>query len=248
MFTVKQLSKMAGITPRTLHYYDEVNLLKPTTIGGNGYRYYDQNALLRLQQILLYREMDMPLEQIKAIMEREDFHVVDALVKHRIELKKQIERLQRLEATVDNTILHLKGKKEMSEPQFFTGFTDKQQEEYENEAMLKFDPEIVKDSNARWKRYSTEEKQRIGNEGNAIYADFVKAIPQGPSSPEAQDCVERWRSHMNYFWTPDLQQLLEIANGYVSDPRFKTNFDKIHPNLGMFIQEAVTVYAAKKNR
>jgi hypothetical protein len=172
--------------------------------------------------------------------------VVDALVRHKKELTKQIERLQRLEATVDNTILHLKGKKEMNEPQFFTGFSDQQQEEYEKEAMRMYDPEIVKASNVRWKHYSMDEKQRIGNEGNEIYADFVKAIPQGFSSPEAQNCVERWRSHMNYFWSPDLQQLLEIASGYASDPRFKANFDKIHPDLAEFIQKSVEMYVRNK--
>ena len=75
MFTVKQLSKMAGITPRTLHYYDEIGLLKPSRVGDNGYRYYGEDALLRLQQILLYRELDMPLEDIKEIMGRRDFDV-----------------------------------------------------------------------------------------------------------------------------------------------------------------------------
>jgi DNA-binding transcriptional MerR regulator len=69
MFTVKQLSKMAGITPRTLHYYDEIGLLKPSRVGDNGYRYYGEESLLRIQQILLYRELDMPLENIKKIKE-----------------------------------------------------------------------------------------------------------------------------------------------------------------------------------
>lgn len=236
---------MAGITPRTLHYYDEVDLLKPTRIAENGYRFYDRNALLRLQQIMLYREMEMPLEQIKTIMGRNEFNAVEALEHHQGELKKQIERLQRLEATVEDTIQHLKGKKEMKEPQFFKGFTDEQQAEYEKEATRMYDPEIVKASNARWKGYSTEEKQRIGDEGNAIYADFVKAIPKGPASSEAQACVARWQKHMECFWTPTLEQLVGIAQGYVSDPRFKKNFDQIHSDLAEFIQKAVEIYVKK---
>ena len=68
MFTVKQLSKMAGVTPRTLHHYDEIGLLKPSRIGDNGYRYYGEEALLKLQQILFYRELDFPLDDIKKIM------------------------------------------------------------------------------------------------------------------------------------------------------------------------------------
>src|SRR5512139_3903243 len=109
MFTVKQLSRMAGITPRTLHYYDEIGLLKPSRVGANGYRYYGDDALLRLQQILLYRELDMPLEDIKQIMGRRDFDVLNALQEHKQELGKRIVRLERLIATVDRTIDHLKG-------------------------------------------------------------------------------------------------------------------------------------------
>ena len=83
MYTVKQLSRMAGITPRTLHYYDEIGLLKPSRVGDNGYRYYGEEALLRLQQILLYRELDLPLEDIKQIMGRRDFDVLSALERHK---------------------------------------------------------------------------------------------------------------------------------------------------------------------
>jgi DNA-binding transcriptional MerR regulator len=79
MFTVKQLSKLAGVTPRTLHHYDDIDLLKPSRIGDNGYRYYDEDALLRLQQILFYRELDMPLEDIKRIMAESCFDVLAAL-------------------------------------------------------------------------------------------------------------------------------------------------------------------------
>ena len=242
MFTVKQLSKMAGITPRTLHYYDEIGLLKPSRTGENGYRYYGEPALLRLQQILLYRELDLPLEAIKEIMGRRDFDVLSALEQHKGQLRQRIARLERLVGTVDNTILHLKGKKTMSQKQLFEVFSEEQQAEYEKEAMQMYDPETVKASNRKWKSYSAAEKQRIGEEGNAVYQDFVLAMPKGAASAEAQACVERWRRHMDYFWTPNEAQLLGLANGYNDDPRFKANFDKVHPDLAAFIREAVTVY------
>jgi DNA-binding transcriptional MerR regulator len=79
MFTVKQLSKLAGVTPRTLHHYDDIGLLKPSRIGDNGYRYYEEDALLQLQQILFYRELDMPLDEIKKIMAESSFDVLGAL-------------------------------------------------------------------------------------------------------------------------------------------------------------------------
>src|SRR5690606_29060250 len=154
MLTVKQLSKLAGITRRTLHYYDEIGLLKPSRIGDNGYRYYGEEALLRLQQILLYRELDLPLADIQEIMGRRDFDIVKALETHRDELAQRIAQLERLRTTVDDTILHLKGKKQMSQKQFFKGFTDTEQEEYERQAMERYDPETVRTSGKKWKGYS----------------------------------------------------------------------------------------------
>jgi DNA-binding transcriptional MerR regulator len=248
MFTVKQLSETAGVTPRTLRYYDEIGLLKPSRVGDNGYRYYDDEALLRLQQILLYRELGMPLEDIKEIMGRRDFDVLGALEGHKEELRKRIARMERLVTTVDDTILHLKGKKEMSQRQFFEAFSDEQQAEYEKEAMRMYDLATVKASIKKWKSYTAAEKQRIGEEGNAVYEDMLRAMPKGASSPEAQACVERWRRHMEYFWVPNDDQLLELVDGYNNDPRFKANFDKIHPNLAEFMREAVRVYVKGRKR
>ena len=245
MLTVKQLSKIAGVTPRTLHHYDEIGLLKPSRIGDNGYRYYGEEALLKLQQILFYRELDIPLDDIKKIMGRRDFDVVGALHSHKEALQKQASRLNRLLATVDNTINHLKGVKEMSNKQLFEAFSDEQQAEYEKEVMQKYDPATVKASVKKWKSYTDAEKQRIGTEGNAIYLDFVDAISKSAESPDAQACVERWRKHIEYFWIPKDEQLLGLANSYNDDPRFKANFDKIHPKLAGFILEAVKVYVAK---
>jgi DNA-binding transcriptional MerR regulator len=248
MFTVKQLSKLAGITPRTLHYYDEIDLLKPSRIGENGYRYYGEEAMLRLQQILLYRELDLPLDQIREIMGRRDFNVLGALESHRQNLRRQIAHMERLITTVDDTISHLKGQIEMTDRQFFEGFSDEQQAAYEEEAMQMYDPETVKASSRKWKAYSAAEKQRIGEEGNAVYRDLLLAMPKGAASPQAQACVERWRRHIEYFWTPNDEQLLRLVDGYNDDPRFKANFDKIHPDLAAFMREAVKIYVARRKR
>jgi DNA-binding transcriptional MerR regulator len=242
MFTVKQLSRLAGVTPRTLHYYDQIDLLKPSRVGDNGYRYYGEEALARLQQIMLYRELDMPLEDIKAILGGRDFDVLSALESHKSALRQRVARMERLIATVDRTILHLKGKTTMSQKQYFEGFSDEQQAEYEKEALQTYDPETVKAANKKWKGYTDAEKRRIGEEGNAVYGEFLLALPKGPASPEAQACVERWRRHIEYFWVPDEAQLLGLAEGYNDDPRFRANFDKIHPDLAGFIREAVKVY------
>ena len=246
MFTVKQLSKLAGITPRTLHHYDEIGLLKPSRVGDNGYRYYGEDAVLRLQQILFYRELDIPLDDIKKIMGRRDYDVMGALQSHKDALSKQAARINRLIQTVDNTINHLKGNQTMSDEKLFEGFSEEQQEKYAQEAEKMYDPETVRESNRKWKAYSAAKKEAILAEGSAIYNDMIAVIPKGANSAEVQAIVERWRKHMDYFWTPNLEQLLGIANGYTDDPRFKANFDKMDPRLAEFMRDAVKVYVDAK--
>jgi DNA-binding transcriptional MerR regulator len=246
MLTVKQLSKLAGVTPRTLHHYDAIGLLKPTRVGKNGYRYYGDESLLLLQQILLYREMALPLDDIKKIMGHHDFDVLTALQDHKLELGKRIARLERLLVTVDTTISHLKESTEMSNKQIFSGFTEEEQEQYAAEAEKMYDTETVRASNQKWKAYSAEQKQRILDEGRQVYVEMVAAMPGGADSAEAQALVERWRAHMDYFWTPNLEQLSGLANMYGQDPRFKANFDQLHPELAAFMFTAVQVYVARK--
>jgi len=247
-YTVKQLSDLAGVTIRTLHYYDEIGLLKPSAYGDNGYRYYGDESLLGLQQILFYRQLDLPLDQIKQIMGSPDFDLISALASHRKELLKRIAQMERLIATVDDTILHLKGNKEMSKRQFFEAFSDEQQAEYEKEAEQMYDPATVKAANKKWKNYTAAEKQGIQDEGNAVYEDILLAMPKGASSPEAQAGVERWRRHIEYFWVPDDEQLLGLVDLYNNDPRFKANYDKIDPHLAEFMREAVKVYVGNRKK
>jgi MerR family transcriptional regulator, thiopeptide resistance regulator len=248
VYTVKQLSKLAGISRRTLHYYDEIGLLKPSAMGENGYRYYGDEALLRLQQILFYRELDLRLNEIKSIVSNPDFDVMESLQAHKVALGERVERLNRLISTVENTMTHLKGKKEMSKKQLFAAFSEEEEKKYSAEAEQTYDSEIVQASQKKWKSYSKEEKQRIGEEGNAAYAAIVAAIPLGAASPQAQAGVELWRKHMDYFWTPNLEQLVGLAELYNSDPRFKANFDKIDPRLAEFMREAVGFYSDMSRR
>ncbi|HEX9838993.1 MAG TPA: MerR family transcriptional regulator [Anaerolineales bacterium] len=248
MFTVKQLSKLAGVTPRTLHHYDSIGLLKPSCVGDNGYRYYGEDALLRLQQILFYRELDIPLDDIKKIMAESRFDVLGALQSHKDALNKQVARLNRLLHTVDNTINHLKGNNIMSEKAYFEGFGEEEQEKYALEAEELYGAEGVRASVKKWKGYSAEQKRRIMEEGSKNYTDMIAAMPKGADSPEVQAIVERWRKHLDYFWTPKLDQLLALANGYNDDPRFKANFDKMHPQLAEFMREAVKVYVTNNKQ
>jgi len=246
MYTVKQLSSLAGVTPRTLHHYDQIDLLKPESVGENGYRYYGEKSLLRLQQILFYRELGFSLESIREMLGRPEFQILEALEDHRTSLQGRVRRLERLIQTVDDTIDYLKGKKTMSNKGLFAGFSEEQQEEYAKQAEQMYDPETVRESNRKWKSYSPEKKQAILDEGKQVYLDMIAAMPKGADSPEVQAIVERWRLHMDYFWTPNLDQLLGLATIYGESPDFKANFDQMHPQLADFMRDAVKVYVEER--
>jgi DNA-binding transcriptional MerR regulator len=248
LYTVKQLSGLTGISVRTLHYYDEIRLFKPTSLESNGYRYYGDEALITLQQILFYRELDLNLDEIRRIMDSPRFDLTSALENHREALKERIVRLERLIETVDGTLLHLKGQKEMTNKQLFSAFTDEEQEKYALEAENMYDPEIVKASNRLWKSYTAEKKAKIMEEGNQVYTDMLAVMHLGAESDEVQACVERWRRHMDHFWTPSLKQLIGLAENYNNHPGFKVNFDKIDPRLAEFMLEAVKVYVEKNDK
>ena len=130
----------------------------------------------------------------------------------------------------------------MSDKAYFEGFTEEEQEKYALEAEQIYDPETVRESNRKWKAYSAAKKEAIMAEGKTIYVDMIAAMPKGADSPEVQGIVERWRKHMDYFWTPKLDQLIALANGYNDDPRFKENFDRMHPQLAEFMRAAVQYY------
>lgn len=245
MLTVAEVCRVAGVTPRTLHYYDEIDLLEPTTVGENGYRYYDETALLRLQQILLYRELEIPLGEIKRILGRSDFDILAALAEHRAALEARIVRMRHLLATVDETIENIREERPMDEAQIFSGFSKEEQERYAKEAEARWDPETVRESNRRWNATSEEEQQRILAEVNQIYADLARVIDDGPEAPSVQACIKRWHANMRHFWSPEPGQLIGLAELYSSDERFKKSFDRLDPRLASFMTDAVTVYVER---
>jgi hypothetical protein len=147
---------------------------------------------------------------------------------------------------VDGTILHLKGKHSMDSKGLFSGLNKPEQEQYAQEAEQRYDAETVRASNRRWQGYSAQTQEAIMAEGNAVYADMVAAMPHGAASDAVQDIVQRWRDHLEHFWTPGLAQLNGLARIYVDDPRFRANFDRLHPQLAAFMVEAVQHYVAAR--
>jgi len=246
MYTIKQLADLAGVTIRTLHHYDEIGLLKPSSVGSNGYRYYGEDALYRLQQILFYRELRVPLDQIRCIVDSPDFDVLSALGSHRSALQAEANRIKRLIRTIDDTARHLRGKGSMSHKQLFKAFTDEEQEMMAEEAAQRWDSNTVRQSNARWKQHPPEKKQRILDEGSSVYTDLIAAMAEAPSSPRVQAMIARWHAHMQHFWSPNDEQLLGLADLYNDDPRFHANFEAMKPGLAPFMREAIRQYV--KNR
>lgn len=122
-YTVKQLASVSGVSVRTLHFYDEADLLKPAYHGANGYRFYEEPQLLILQQILFYREMGFQLKQIKEVLSQAGFEIVEALKSHRNVMQKKLARTHELMQTIDKTIQHLTGKTKMESDEMFAGFT-----------------------------------------------------------------------------------------------------------------------------
>jgi MerR family transcriptional regulator, thiopeptide resistance regulator len=245
MYTVKQISEMAGVSIRTLHYYDEIGLLKPSVIGENSYRYYDDEALLRLQQILLYREMEIGLLQIKDILDGHDFDLVTALQTHRQTLAAKIARLQALIQTVDSTIMHLTGEVQINFKMLFEGFSEEKQKQYEQEIRERYDQDKVRESVKRWNSYTAGQKEQIKAEGGAIYTDLVAAMPEGAESERVQAILGRWHQHIRYFYEPTPEILFGLGQLYNTHPDFIANFQAIHPDLPAFLQAAITVYCER---
>lgn len=243
MYTVKQLSTLAGVSARTLHYYDEIGLLKPSAVGQNGYRYYEEVDLFRLQQILFFREMDLGLLQIKEFLDSPDFDALSALQGHRQVLQEKIERLQNLIHTVDKTVMHLVGEAEMKKKdKLFKGFTEEKQKQYEQEAMQRYGEENVKQSLKRWNSYTDEEKEQIKNEGKNIYLGLVEAMPTGHTSAPTQALLAQWHEHLRHFYEPSIEVLGGLGQAYNDDPDFNAFFATIHPDLPEFLAKAIAVY------
>ncbi len=244
MYTVKRLSDLAGVTVRTLHYYDEIDLLKPTQVSANGYRHYDDSALYRLQQILFYREIGLELLEIREILDSPDFDLVTALRSHREVLQTKIGRLNQLINTVDMTVRQLTGEVDMNRKKMFNAFSDEEQKQYEREARLQYGPDMVNDSVRRWNSYSDLQKQVIAEEGNQIYEELTVQLEAGVSARSAavQGILERWHKHLGYFYEPTLDILRGLGMTYSTSPDFIANFQKLHADLPEYLAEGIEQY------
>lgn len=242
MYTVGELAALAGVTRRTLHYYDRIGLLPAGRDPSNGYRRYSAADALRLQRIMLYREMDVPVADIPRLLDAPDESTLSALERHRQQLRSDHERLGRLLHTVELTMESIQRGGLMNSPSLYDGFTPEKQEAYAEEAAERWDADLVKASQQRWKRYSKEQQQAIMNEGDAVYRDMARLMNKPVTDTEVQAVVERWQRHLHHFYEPSPAMLRGLADLYVGDDRFTQNIDRFGQGLSEFLNEAIHCY------
>jgi MerR family transcriptional regulator, thiopeptide resistance regulator len=241
-YSIKKIANLAGVTRRTLRYYDQIGLLSPAGIGANGYRFYDKDSLARLQQILFFRELDVPLKEIQAILERSDFSPLLALEKHRKALRDRKLRLEKLILTLDKTMTAYKGEFRMSPKEYFDGFDESQ---YEEEAKERWgSDEKYAQSQKKWSSYSKEQKEAIKAQGGEITQRMVgSGLQVTPGDPGVQAAIGDYLAYINRnFYTCDIISLRGLAEMWVQDPRFAVNYERIREGGAEFVREAVNIY------
>jgi len=246
-YTVQKLASLSGVSVRTLHHYDEIGLLKPAYVGGNGYRYYGQEQLLLLQQILFFRNLGFELKKIREIIKKSDFDRIAALHSHRKMLTRELEKTRELIETIDNTLEHLQGKKKMKDNQFFKGLNSPKQKEYEKYLIEsgRHTAEELNVGRKRLEKWQDKDWQKVQMAWDQLLKDYVSAIEKGPHSPAALECVKRHLEYLQTFFKIETKKeaLVEKANFYLGHPDWKKTFDPYHPKLQEFILAAMEAYA-----
>jgi DNA-binding transcriptional MerR regulator len=249
-YTVKELAKISGVSVRTLHWYDEIGLLKPAYHGANSYRYYEEVQLLLLQQILFFRELGFNLNDIQKLLSQNDFDNIKALYAHRKVLEKDIARKNSLIATIDKTIQHLRGKQVMKDEELYYGFDKAKQKEYE-QYLVKYhgtDAEkLLLESKKVTAKWDKDEWDDVKNQGDAIHKALAEVIEQGAKadSDAVQAIIHRHCQLQGRFHEVTKNMYIGLSELYAQHPDFKKFFDVYHPKMIEFIGEAMRFYANK---
>jgi DNA-binding transcriptional MerR regulator len=251
-YTVQKLGNMAGVSTRTLRYYDEIGILKPARINSSGYRIYGQKEVDRLQQIMLYREMGVNLDTIHELLSSEAFDETAALKEHLKKLLAQRQQLERLIANVEKTIEYKKGSIKMNDKEKFEGFKQKlvneNEEKYGKEIREKYGDEQVNESNRKMLNMTKEqydEFEKLGQEvQDTLEAAFATGDPAGELGQKTADLHRQW---LSYTWGNYSKEAhAGVAQMYVDDERFTAFYDKKQPGLAAFLRDAVMIYTGNK--
>lgn len=244
---IREFAKLTGVSVRTLHYYDEIGLLKPSFVDEqNGYRFYDERCLERMQEILFYRELDFPLKDIGEILSSPDYDKQTALKEQRRLLTLKKERLERLIAALDGA---MKGEN-LSMNIFDNSEYEAQREQYAKEAKEKWGTtDAYKESAEKTKDYSKEKWADVSAGMNSLMAEFAQCNNNGfaPDSSEAQVLVKKWQDYIteNYY-TCTKEILAGLGEMYACDERFKANIDKHGTGTAEFMCQAIRVYCRQR--
>jgi len=251
-YTVKKLGALAGVSTRTLRYYDEIGILKPARINSSGYRIYGEKEVDRLQQILFYREMDMSLDDIKEILISPNFNETNALKQHYKELLARKQQLDALIRNVEKTILSKEGRIIMSNKEKFEGFKKKLVEDNEKqfgkEIREKYGEETVKKSNQQFSNMSEKQYNELQELGNTVLETLKEAYKTGnPAGELGQKAAELHKQWISFCWgNYDKEAHANLSQMYVDDERFKAYYDKEQPGCAEFLRDAVWIYTGMK--
>jgi DNA-binding transcriptional MerR regulator len=242
-YTVHELAELAGVSVRTLHHYDQIGLLQPDARTAAGYRLYRETELLRLQQILFYKELDFPLGQIKHILDRPGFDQIQALHDHRRRLQGRAEQLAQLLRTIDKTILKLtEVDMELTDAELYEGFTQEQIERYQREVREMYDPKLVEESNRRVRKMTKAQWNVVKQEGDQVTRKLAELSERAPGDPEVQEAVARHHAWIEHFYPCSSEIYRGLGQLYVEHPEFRATYDKYQLNLADFMQAAMNYY------
>ncbi|NLO43149.1 MAG: MerR family transcriptional regulator [Bacteroidales bacterium] len=251
-YTIQKLAKIAGVSTRTLRYYDEIGILKPARINSSGYRIYGQKQVDTLQQIMFYRDLGVQLEQIKGILNEPDFDAVNALMGHREKLLAKREQIDRLIANVNKTLDEKEGRTKMSDKEKFEGFKKRMIEEnekkYGKEIREKYGEETINASNAKMMNMTQEQYDAFAKLGEKLSQTLVKAMETGgPTSELAQKTADLHKQWLMCTWSKYTKEAHSgVAQLYVDDERFTAYYDKIKLGAAKFLRDALHIYTGMK--
>ena len=238
---IKEFAEVTGVSVRTLHYYDEIGLLVPAFVEQNtGYRYYDETSLLRMQEILFYRELDFSLKSIGEILAAPDYNRNKALEEQKKLLMLKKERLERLILAIDDAV---KGEYIMR------AFDNSEFESYKSEVKAKWgQTDAYKEHAEKTKNYSKQKWDTLAEGMNHIMGEFAVCMKKGKmsDSEEAQSLVKMLKNHITENYYLCTNEILDgLGKMYGADERFKNNIDKHAYGTAAFISEAIAVYCGK---
>jgi DNA-binding transcriptional MerR regulator len=244
LYSVSGLAHIANVSVRTLHYYDEIGLLRPSNRSEAGYRQYTRPDLMRLQQILFYRELDLPLMEIRSMLEDEAFDPLNSLKNHRTGLIARRERLSQLIETVDQTIIQImEGKMTISDEELFAAFTPEQAERYREEAKEQWGEERVEQTEQKLKKLSKYEWEHVQEEGGLVAQELASLMDRSVEDPDVQRAVARHHAWIENFYPAPAEVYRGLGQMYAEHPEFRAFYDRFAEGLADFMQIAMDYFA-----